>query len=32
MAGLADVSTKRFRSVAREFHDVFDEIGRSRCR
>ena len=26
MAGLADVSTKRFRSVAREFHDVFDEI------
>jgi enoyl-CoA hydratase len=26
MGGLADVSTKRFRSVAREFHDVFDEI------
>jgi enoyl-CoA hydratase/carnithine racemase len=26
MSGLADVSTKRFRSVAREFHDVFDEI------
>ena len=26
MAGLAEVSTKRFRSVAREFHDVFDEI------
>jgi enoyl-CoA hydratase/carnithine racemase len=26
MAGLADVSSKRFRSVAREFHDVFDEI------
>jgi len=26
MGGLAEVSTKRFRSVAREFHDVFDEI------
>ncbi len=26
MSGLAEVSTKRFRSVAREFHDVFDEI------
>ena len=26
MSGLADVSTRRFRSVAREFHDVFDEI------
>ena len=26
MGGLADVSTKRFRSIAREFHDVFDEL------
>jgi enoyl-CoA hydratase/carnithine racemase len=26
MDGLSDVSTKRFRSVAREFHDVLDSI------
>lgn len=26
MGGLANVSTKRFRSIARQFHDVFDEI------
>lgn len=26
MGGLSDMSTKRFRSIARQFHDIFDSI------